>query len=331
MPSLPVPDILNRLAHARAAGIECPKSVADRQEMAICLANGYPIRSEQGRMYLEFDHDLLVPAWIADETPCLAWAALQIEGYLETGSTNAEALSRARRGAGSGTVIYAECQSAGKGRHGRPWISPRGNGLYFSLILQPNRPPARWVLLTHVASIALVRTLRELSESAIIPRPLALELKWPNDVLISGKKVAGILLETAAFDGVISAVVLGVGVNTGTAGLPPELSDLATSVSLEAGIQIPRRRLLVRFLYHFQIAYEFFQNGRDAQILDEWKNLSHMWKDTAVWILQNGERRPAVTAGLTDTGALRVRNFVGDEEVILAGEVSIRRSDSEEK
>jgi BirA family biotin operon repressor/biotin-[acetyl-CoA-carboxylase] ligase len=159
---------------------------------------------------------------------------------------------------------------------------------------------------------------------------LDLELKWPNDVLLSGKKAAGILLETAGMGGTISAVVVGVGINVYPVQFPGDLSDQATSISEAAGVQVPRRHLLVRFLYHFQSEYDLFQRGEHAAILRQWKSFSHMWKDTPVWIMGNDGARPGVTAGLTESGALLVRGPDGSETEILAGDVSIRHAGREE-
>jgi len=326
MPSIAVPSILDRIAGAANLGIACPEADPERQELLSCMSRGYPIEVRQGRVRLRRDRDCLIPAWIVEETPSLVWDKLAVEGFLETESTNAEALERARRGAPDGTLIYAESQTAGRGRDGRRWISPSGAGLYFSLVLRPVQPVSRWAILTLGASAALALTLRELSDEGLTPRPLDLELKWPNDVLCSGKKAAGILLETAGAAGTISAVVVGVGINVKPGRLPGDLADQAISISEAAGVPVPRRHLLVRFLYHFQLEYELFQRGRHEDILQQWKSFSRMWQDTPVWITGRDGPWPGVTAGLTESGALLVRAPDGSETEIWAGDVSIRRA-----
>jgi BirA family transcriptional regulator, biotin operon repressor / biotin---[acetyl-CoA-carboxylase] ligase len=277
------------------------------------------------------DRDELVADRIKDETPAIAWDTLDVSCYREIASTNDEALQCARLGAMHGTLIVAESQTQGRGRKGRRWISPAGPGLYFSLVLLPRQPLENWPLLTHVASIALARTLQRLPEEGIIARPLDLELKWPNDVLISGKKAAGILLETGGAGGRITAAIVGVGVNVGKVELPAELEDQVTSIGAAAGVAVPRRHILVRFLYHFQLGYDLFSRGQTAAILDEWKSFSRMWTDTPVWIAEDERSRPAVTRGLSKTGALIVQTPDGAEETILAGDVSIRRRYQEER
>ncbi len=326
MSPIPVPSILDRLARAGETGLACPVSESDRQELELCRQWGFSLQQTEKRVCLLFDQDVMVPAWIVAETPAVVWERLYVEGYFETGSTNDEALRWARHGASDGAVVYAESQTSGKGRTGRHWISPPGTGIYFSLILRPRRDPSCWALLTHVASLALARTLSEFSREGIIPRPLDVELKWPNDVLVSGRKTAGILLETTGSGGTLSAAVVGVGVNVIQAPLPDGLKGKVTSLSEAAGSRVPRRQLMVRFLYQFQIAYDLFNRGEHGRILEQWKSFSRMWSNTPVWIVEGEQAYPAVTIGLTDSGALMVRTPDGAEQTILAADVSIRQS-----
>jgi BirA family biotin operon repressor/biotin-[acetyl-CoA-carboxylase] ligase len=279
---------------------------------------------------MERDNDALVPEWIVEETPAIAWDKLEVAAFQQIASTNEEALRRARLGAPAGTLILAESQTHGRGRQGRLWISPAGAGIYFSLIVRPERPLCDWPLLTHVAAVALATTLDALYPEGLIPHPLDVELKWPNDVLISGRKTAGILLETAAGHGDLGAAIVGVGINISPCEFPVELGGTATSIGEMAGVRVPRRRLLVDYLHHFQLAYDLFVRGDDTGILDRWKKFARMWKDTPVWIVEGARRRPAITRGITDTGALMIQTPDGAEEVIVAGDVSIRRADREE-
>jgi BirA family transcriptional regulator, biotin operon repressor / biotin---[acetyl-CoA-carboxylase] ligase len=276
-----------------------------------------------------WEPDLLDPAKIIEETPATAWDRLRVMLFDEIGSTNEEALRCARRDAPAGTLVVAECQTRGRGRMGRHWISPRGAGLYFSLVLRPEPAISAWPLLTHVAACALADTIRGLAEQGLIPHPLDVELKWPNDVLIAGRKVAGILLETNGTGVGNCAAILGVGVNVNRIDLPEDLSGKVSSLGEAAGVLVPRRTLLVSFLCHFQTGYELFRRGDHTGILDRWKGLSRMWKDTPVWIVEDGRRRGAVTRGLSSCGALIVETPDGREETVLAGDVSIRRPGQE--
>jgi BirA family biotin operon repressor/biotin-[acetyl-CoA-carboxylase] ligase len=155
-----------------------------------------------------------------------------------------------------------------------------------------------------------------------VPR---LDLKWPNDVLLSGKKTAGILLETVVAQDGSRAAVVGIGINVKLGSVPEELRDRATCVSQEAGTGIPRRRLLVRFLYYFQLFYCCFERGEHGELLSRWMERSSMWNGAPIWIDDGGRPRSAVTCGLTELGALRIRNDDGTEETLLAGDVSVRR------
>jgi BirA family transcriptional regulator, biotin operon repressor / biotin---[acetyl-CoA-carboxylase] ligase len=323
MSSKQVPDILNQIACAGDKGLSISGSDPD---LELCRTWSMPLGTKNGRARLVFDHDVLVPAWIESETPAISWDRLRVLGFFEIGSTNEEASLKARQGAPEGLLVYAEKQTSGRGRKGRHWNSPAGTGLYFSLLLTPANPLNRWPLLTHVASVSLAQVLNELSAERWIPRPLAVDLKWPNDVLLSGKKTAGILLETVQHEQHAAAAVLGVGINVKSESLRDELKETATSVSAEAGVTIPRRRLLVRYLYHFQIGYELFKRGQYQRILDQWKTHSSMWDGVPVWLHDGDQRRLVVTCGLSDMGALKVRASDGTEETVLAADVSVRHS-----
>jgi len=320
---VPVPDLLDQLARAGPRGIE--ESPGSRAQVEVCRQWGFQIQEKDNRFFLPFDSDSLVPVWIEQETPGIVWDRLRVEGFLAIGSTNEEGLARARGGDPGALLIYAETQTAGRGRKGRRWESPPGGGLYFTLVLKPAPDLNRWPLLTFVAGAALAQALIELGESEGFPARFAVDLKWPNDVLLGGKKAAGVLLETAC-SARGPAVVLGVGINVRPGCVPEELRLRASSVSDEAGALVARRKLLVRFLYFFQMGYNLFENGRHADILENWKRHSSMWDGVPVWIVEAEKSIPAVTCGLSDAGALRVRTVEGIVETILAGDVRLRRS-----
>ena len=201
MPDLEIPRLLYALARAGPEGIEAPSDPASLGEIDLCRGWKFPVETRGGRLFLARNSDTLVPAWIEEEAPVLGWERLSAAGYLEIASTNEEALRRARAGAPGGSLVYAETQSSGRGRKGRRWHSPPGEGLYFTLLVRPGQPVLRWPILTHVASLALAQALEEVARLESFPRPLEIDLKWPNDVLLSGRKTAGILLETASAGG----------------------------------------------------------------------------------------------------------------------------------
>jgi BirA family biotin operon repressor/biotin-[acetyl-CoA-carboxylase] ligase len=174
--------------------------------------------------------------------------------------------------------------------------------------------------------LALVDVLKELEAES--GTRLNVDLKWPNDVLLSQKKVAGILLETAHSGGGDFAAVVGVGINVKAECVPEELRQSATSIEEEAGKAIPRRRLLVRYLGHFQRVLELFERGEHSRILERWKNNSSMCDGVSVRVIEGNTTRLGITCGLTEIGALRIRMAEGVEETVLAGDVSVRRHEA---
>jgi len=295
------------------------------QDLELCREWGAGLRIVNERVVLPFDNDRLVPHWIEAETPAIAWESMGVAGFFQIASTNEEAQLRARQGAHAPLLVYAESQTDGRGRKGRRWDSPLHEGLYFSLVLRPRQPLRWWPILTHLAAVALAQTLQDLYTKRIVSSPLSIDLKWPNDVMLSGKKTAGILLEATSVGRDGHAAIIGVGVNVGPASIPSSLAEQATAISKEAGVGIPRRQLLIRFLCNLQQGYILFEKGEHARILDQWKGLSTMWNGVPVWVSEDERRRPAVTCGLTELGALCVRSEDGVEETLLAGDVSIRR------
>ena len=324
MPNIKVPPILIDLAHVGTNGLPLSSDPLLQHELEICREWGFSLRVAGDRVSLVFDQEQLVPYWIQKEAASIAWDGIRVHGFLRVDSTNGEALRMARNGAPAGTLVYAEEQTEGRGRLGRSWFSPPRSGLYSSLILRPGQQRKYWPLLTHAASIALADTLKALSDCMPVPCPLDVDLKWPNDVLLARKKVAGILLETTEAEGENHALVLGLGINVHKESYPESLKSEAVCLDEIAGSPVPRRRLLVQFLYHFQRIYQLFEEGRHAELLERWKGLSSMWNEVPIWINESGTRRPAVTCGLDELGALLVRTEQGAVETILAGDISIR-------
>jgi BirA family biotin operon repressor/biotin-[acetyl-CoA-carboxylase] ligase len=325
MPTLKVPSILIDLGHVGKNGLPENTAAWFQKELDLCREWGFRLKTANGRISLEYDHDQLVPDWIQKETPAIAWDWLRVNAFFRLQSTNSEALEMARKGAPAGTLVIAEEQTAGKGRYGRTWVSPARKGLYFTVVLRPTQPLRAWPLLTHVASVALAETLKELSTLKVIPHPLDVDLKWPNDVLISGRKCAGILLEAAA-EGSHRAAAIGVGINIRQGSVPESLESTATCLDEMAGTVAPRRKVLVLFLEKFQECYLLFAQGDHAGLLARWKSSSSMWDGAEVWITEGDVRRSAVTCGLNEIGALMVRTPEGKLETVFAADVSVRRA-----
>jgi BirA family biotin operon repressor/biotin-[acetyl-CoA-carboxylase] ligase len=328
MARLKYPSILIDLGHVGKNGLPCNSEAWFQKELQQCKEWGFQLTFADGRVSLVYDQDQLAPYWIQQETPAIAWEWLRVNGFLSVESTNSVALELARQGAPAGSLVYAEEQTAGKGRKDRDWFSPARAGLYFTLVLRPTQARKFWPLLTHAASVALGEALKHLSEQGIIPQPLEIDIKWPNDVLLSGKKCAGILLEAIQAESENPAAVVGVGVNVHAGSFPASLSAQATCVDEMAKSFVPRRLLLVQFLDRFQRYYLMFERGRHSEILERWKSMSSMWNGTWVWISDGSERRRVETCGLNEIGALMVRTSDGGIETILAGDISISRDSS---
>ncbi|MBC7325484.1 MAG: biotin--[acetyl-CoA-carboxylase] ligase, partial [Moorella sp. (in: Bacteria)] len=189
--------------------------------------------------------------------------------YTEVGSTNQVAGDLAVAGASEGTTVIAEAQTAGQGRLGRTWLSPRGKGLWFSVILRPHLDPARAPQITLLASVAVAAAVQE--QSGLSPG-----IKWPNDLLLNGRKACGILTEMAAGNEGIEYIVLGVGINVNleAADFSPDLWATATSLLLETGRPVDRQDLFQEILYQIECWYcrwlvEGFEPVRQA-----WKKAS---------------------------------------------------------
>jgi len=320
------PFILTDLAHVGSLGLDVSDESWFQDELARCREWGFPLKIYDGRVRIDHDDEMLIPCWIQNEAPTIAWNGLRVNGFLRLDSTNREALDQARAGAPEGTLIYSEMQLAGKGRLDRNWFSAAGKGLYFSLILRPEQPWKFWPILTHVASVALIDAIKSIERAMKFPKTLDIDLKWPNDALLAGKKCAGILLETLTSDDTGAAAIIGVGINVHPGSVPEDLANDAACLDDAAGVTVPRRRLLICYLKCFQNCCRLFHEGKFGEILERWKGFSSMWTGAPVTIFESGRTRDAVTCGLDDIGALRVRFADGSVETALAGDVRMRCS-----
>ena len=189
--------------------------------------------------------------------------------YNEIDSTNSEAKRLIKLGIGEGAVVIADTQTAGRGKPGRKWHSPKGNGLYISIIIEPFRTPQKPEVLTLLGTLAAARAISGLTR-------LNVEVKWPNDVMISGKKAGGVLTELCRAKKGKSAFLVGIGLNVSwrKEGPPKELRGIATTICEELGKKISRTKLAKTLLEEFESLYMLFLEKKDKVILDEWKIIS---------------------------------------------------------
>jgi len=270
---------------------------------------GYPATGYQLRAV----PDLLTPSLVRPELgECEI--GKKIVHYFLTGSTNTVAMGLASNGAPHGTVVLAEEQSAGRGRFGRAWYSEKSSGIYVSIILRPTLPPAAAPILTLLAGVAGHHAIRKITG-------LVTDIRWPNDLLISGKKVGGILTEMSAELDRIHAVVVGMGLNVNHRSLPKDLRATATSLSLEGGRRYSRVHILVALLKEMQHFYLLHQERGSADVVRCWESISSFARGKRIRVLRNSGEAFGLTQGLEPNGALRVRFEDGHEEALISGEV----------
>ena len=236
----------------------------------------------------------------------------------ETGSTNADAFRLAEEGAPEGTVVLADTQMSGKGRRGRSWSSPPGVNLYCSVVLTPGVKPHEAPQLTFLSAVAVARAVE-------ITTGLRPEIKWPNDVLIAGRKVAGLLNEMSAETDGINFVILGIGVNLNMAmaQFPSDLRQPGTSLFLETGQRVNRVRFAVTMLNELDRLYADFTRHGFGPVRDEWQVRCNANGRELVVSDAGQEVVRGMFSGIDGDGALLVRLPDGRVERILSGDVRV--------
>jgi BirA family biotin operon repressor/biotin-[acetyl-CoA-carboxylase] ligase len=242
-----------------------------------------------------------------------------IRVFEQTTSTNDVIEKLARDGAKEGAVVFAESQTQGRGRLGRTWTSPARKGLWFSMLLRPALSPQAATQLTVASAVALRNAIE--AQTGLKP-----EIKWPNDILISGKKVSGILTELSAELDRIKYVVVGVGVdvNLNTDDFPSEIANQATSLKIESGKTVVRVELAAAILRALDHEYGRVLSGEFENIADEWEKHCTTLGQRLVIVV--GDRRIGGRAeALDDDGALMLRTEHGRLERIVGGDVLIEK------
>ncbi len=239
--------------------------------------------------------------------------------YDSIGSTNIEAADRARRGAPEGTCIVAREQSAGRGRHGRSWISEKDAGLFFSIVLRPELKMRYLPLITLMTAVAVHDTLEVLFG-------FDCDVKWVNDIHIGGKKICGILAETCETPTGL-AVIVGIGVNLRAAGIRPELSQVATSVEIESGEIVAPEQVFSPFLEIFNQYWKVLSGlAGPERIRFEWAQRSSYNNGKNVKVMLENETIIGITRGIEENGALRVETGGGEIRIISTGDVEQLRA-----
>lgn len=229
-------------------------------------------------------------------------------------STNTEALNQAKRGADEGLCVVARQQTAGRGRHGRVWISEKDAGLYFSLVLRPTIENRFLPLLTLMSAVAVFDVLKDVY--ALEP-----DIKWANDIHVNERKIAGILAEmTETKSGL--AIVVGIGINLQSMNFPPELVDSATSIAEETSNKPQSKILLENLTEKLNFYYEMLNGERGAErIRREWARRSSYHEGRRVTVKLPNETFNGATRGIEENGALRVETETGEIKIVQAGDV----------
>lgn len=234
----------------------------------------------------------------------------------EIDSTNNKAKELARKGAKEGTLVVADQQTSGKGRLGRVWESPAGTGIWMSIILRPNILPQYASQITLVAGLDMCEAIQEVTG-------LNAMIKWPNDVVVGGKKVCGILTEMSAEIEGINYIVVGIGVNVNMKHFPETL-PYASSLVLQGGKEYSRKEIITNFLERFEKDYEQYKVKPDLEALQKRYERNCINLHKKVKLVRKSGEVVAEAIGINKEGELCVKYEDGTEETVLSGEVSVR-------
>ncbi len=274
---------------------------------------GYQIESYPGvGYYLKGSLDVLLPG----EIEGVVGGEWRVVFYRQVSSTQEVARELALQGVSDHTVVLAERQTGGRGRMGRKWVSPLG-GVYLSLILRPQLKPLEALKLPLLAGVAVATAIQKVSG-------LKPHLKWPNDILLGGKKIGGILCELGAETDRVNYIILGIGVNLNN-DLPEELKGIATSMKQEQGKELSRAEFIRGLLNELEFLYRRFEQEGFKPIRQVWKDLSSTLGSQVV-VSSLGEVIQGEAVDIDEDGALLLRRPDGTLTRVIAGDVSLRRA-----
>ncbi|MDQ0337626.1 BirA family biotin operon repressor/biotin-[acetyl-CoA-carboxylase] ligase [Caldalkalibacillus uzonensis] len=276
---------------------------------------GYQIEAVRKQGYrLVAEPNTLSPSVIASHLRT-KWLGHDLHYFDEVESTQTIAHRLAREGAPAGTVVLADHQQAGKGRLGRTWFSPKGTGLWMSLVVRPHIPLTSVPQLTLLTAVAVLRAVKQTTS-------IALSIKWPNDLLYGGQKVAGILTELNAEADRVNYVVIGVGLNVNQEAedFPPELSSKAISLKLAAQKPISRKDLVVAILQEWENVYNLYQQHGFGPVKTLWEAHTCSLGQRIVARTPHGQVE-GVARGITDEGALLLEDGQGHVHRIYSADI----------
>ena len=277
---------------------------------------GYVIKSSPKKGYLLYKNsEMLLPHEIREGLETKVLGKREIVHYRETDSTNKMAKDLAARDALEGTLVISEKQTKGRGRKGRAWFSPPQEGIYISLILRPTISPVEAPKITMLTGVAVAEALLSLTE-------LEINIKWPNDILVNGKKIGGILTELSTEMDVVNYIVVGLGLNVNTPSFPDDLGAKATSIFIETGKHFPRALITREYLKWYERYYEIFKGTGFGPLIRRWKELTDMIGRQIIVDLIGRQCRGRVL-DIDDDGVLIVEDNKGKSHRIFYGDVTL--------
>lgn len=278
---------------------------------------GYEIEAQQNKGYrLMAAPDLMTEAEIKSLMHT-DWVAKEVLYFDTIDSTNTKAQELAEKGYPSGTLVVADKQESGKGRRGRSWVSPSGTGIFMTLMIKPDINPNNASMLTLVAALAVAKAITSVTgEEALI--------KWPNDIVVNSKKVCGILTEMNAQFDYINHIVVGIGINVHNESFPEEISQMASSLMIEAGgKRFHRAQIIAETMSYFEQYYETFLKTQDLSALVREYDELLVNRNKSVRVLDPKEPFDGKAMGITPKGELIVDTWES-RKLVSSGEVSVR-------
>jgi len=263
--------------------------------------------------FLEKVPDLLTPDMLKTRLKGSLFGK-HIHHFLKIDSTNRVAMELGYADEPEGAVVIAEEQTAGRGRAGRTWHSERGTGIYVTLLLRPKISPVQAPLLTMMAGLSARSAIQAQTD-------LFLDLKWPNDLMLGGRKLGGILTEMHAEPTQVRFVSVGIGLNVNQEKFPAEVTSFATSLRAQTGRTHSRMEVLVRLLREFENDYNRFLREGAATVTERFEAVSSYARGKCVSVSNGMENYSGVTAGLSPEGLLRVKRDAGETVTVIAGDV----------
>lgn len=278
---------------------------------------GYEIEAQQNKGYrLMTAPDLMTEAEIKSLMHT-EWVAKEVLYFATIDSTNTKAQELAEKGYPSGTLVVADKQESGKGRRGRSWVSPSGTGIFMTLMIKPDINPNNASMLTLVAALAVAKAITSVTgEEAMI--------KWPNDIVVNSKKVCGILTEMNAQFDYINHIVVGIGINVHNESFPEEISQMASSLMIEAGgKRFHRAQIIAETMSYFEQYYDTFLKTQDLSALVREYDELLVNRNKSVRVLDPKEPFDGKAMGITPKGELIVDTWES-RKLVSSGEVSVR-------